>query len=76
MKRQGQKLNLIGGAVSSTKPKKMSEDFYNDCMNCSARLLSSWKKSERRCHASQRTPRNPANALYLQFTEGHLDCVV
>ena len=68
MKRQGQKLNLIGESSVIYETQEMSAKFYNDYVKK--------KESASVSRKSQRTPRNPADALYLQFTEGHLDCIV
>ena len=41
MKRQEQKLNLIGKSGAIYQTQEMSEKFYNDCVNRSARSQSS-----------------------------------
>ena len=77
MKRQGQKLNLIGGSVVIYQTQENVRRFLQwlrELLCATSKLLEKeWASVSRE---SQRTPRNPANALYLQFTEGHLDCVV
>lgn len=75
MKRQ--KLNLIGWSVVIYQTQENVRRFLQwlrELLCATSKLLE--KEWASVSHESQRTPRNPANALYLQFTEGHLDCVV